>query len=110
MNLKIIFLGHLMSCDMGFIRVRIFDKDCALVICLSFMIISAIANTVQCVLRRRNVPPPDHLPMREVSRPYNAGSGALPILPASDDETTSQDTWNQQWNQTGNCEFKTFKP
>ena len=96
---------------MGFIKLRIFDKDVALVVCLSFMIISAIANTVQCVFRRRNVPHPGSLPMREVSRPYNAGSGALPILPPSDDETTSQDTWNQQWNQTtGNCEFKTFIP
>ena len=98
---------------MGFIKLKIFDKDCALVICLGFMLLSAIINAVQCVYRKKNCPTQVSLPLRQISRPYNAGSGTLPIVASSDEGSASNETWNQQWpSSTGqyNCKFKTFLP
>ena len=96
---------------MGFIKLKIFDKDCALVICIGFMVLSAMINTVQCVYRRKNCPAQVPIPLRQISRPYNAGAGSLPIVASSEEGSTSNDAWNQQWpNATGqyNCKFKTF--
>lgn len=98
------FLEKLVSCDIGFLKFNIHDKDIALVCCVVILVLSFVGNTVQCVIKAKNLKSND-VPMRPVNQ------SLMPILPEEDD-TTSHEAWNDQWNSvdnnSGTCEFRTF--
>ena len=68
------------------------------------LVLSFIGNTLQCFLQT-NRKKTNQIPMRPMNQ------SLMPILP-EDDDTTSHEAWNDQWNSvdnnSGTCEFKTF--
>ena len=68
------------------------------------LLLSFIGNTIQCFIKAKEVKS-NNMEMRPANR------SLMPILPDEDD-TTSHEAWNDQWNSmdnsSGTCEFKTF--
>ena len=90
-----------MTCELGFLRFDIHDKDIALVTITIILILSFIGNFFQCLHKRK--------PSIETQNAYQMEQRAsiTPILESGSEEG-SQTEWNNQWPSQDQCSFSTF--
>ena len=106
MFLGLIFYLAYLECDNGFLRMKVWDKDLALVIMVGFWIISLIASLCNWLGGRRRTlyHPVRDLPHQAVpdvtQMTRNAVMGRLET-----GENDEIDTWNREWS---DCKFTTF--